>query len=132
MAFILRYSTKYKKNKLFIEMKKPRGCAVLFIERTFIYLFIYFMAQSGLCSHTQRRLLFSGGEKKNARLILEIMQILDAFGNKVGGEKNGDWCSTIRNKGVVGKGRTVAPQERGVTAGSLRPYYKVFRQALAH
>lgn len=41
-------------------------------------------------TETEDNCFFWGGDKKYTRLILEIMQILDALGNKVGGEKNGD------------------------------------------
>lgn len=51
-------------------------------------------------SHTETIAFFGGGEKKNTRLILEIMQILDAFGNKVGGEKNGDGVPQLETKAM--------------------------------
>lgn len=35
---------------------------------------------------------------KITRLILEIMHILDAFSNKVGGEKNGDGAPQLETK----------------------------------
>lgn len=50
-------------------------------------------------SHTVT-IAFLGGRETNTRLILEIMQILDAFGNKVGGEKNGDGVPQLETKAM--------------------------------
>lgn len=55
------------------------------------------MAQIGLRSDTQETIPF--GEKMT-RLILEIMHILDAFSNKVGGEKNGDGALQLETKAM--------------------------------
>lgn len=76
-----------------------------FYRQHFFILFFLWHIQGYAVTHKDG-CLFLGGRvgKKNARLILEIMQILDAFGNKVGGEKNGDGVPQLETKALQAKG----------------------------
>lgn len=60
-------------------------------------------------------MLFFGGEiKKYTRLILEIMQILDALGNKVGGEKkNGDGVPQLEAEAMWARDERCGVRTRG-------------------
>lgn len=106
-----------------IEMKKPRGCAALFIEGIFFLWHI----QGYAVTHRGNSFSLGWREKKQktkTRLLLEIMQILDAFSNKVGGEKNGDVVPQLETKAMWAKGRKLqraaVPWERAVTARSFK------------
>lgn len=95
--------------------------------------FYFYGTFRALQSHTKTIPFFlERGEEGGARLIPEITQIVEAFGNTVGGEKNGRRFSTIRSEGVVGKGGKIAPRQRSVTASRSRPRYEVFHSAPAH
>lgn len=79
-------------------MRKPQECDGLFIDRILFFFSFFFLWHIQGCAVTHKDDCFFGGEEKNARLILEIMQILDAFGKKVGGEKNGDAVPQLEAK----------------------------------